>query len=177
MGGTSSNGSGGCAPAVRDPSHVPEMIGRYAPVARLGKGGMADVFLTLEHGIQGVSKLAVVKRLRYADDPAMTRMFFDEACLSARFSHPNIVDTYEMGEARGEYFIVMEYLEGQALSRVMKTFQKREVGLPEPLVALIAAQALKGLHYAHEFCDFDGSPLGVVHRDVSPHNLFVTYDG
>ena len=152
-------------------------MGRYAPVARLGKGGMADVFLTLAHGLQGVNKLAVVKRLRNADDVALTEMFLDEARLGARLNHPNIVHTYEVGEVNGEYFIAMEYLEGQPLSRVMKTLEERCEGLREPFVAFIAIQALKGLHHAHEFCDFDGTPVGVVHRDVSPHNLFLTYGG
>ncbi len=153
------------------------MMGRYAPVARLGTGGMADVFLTLAHGPQGVNKLSVVKRLRDPENVALTEMFLDEARLAARLNHPNIVHTYEVGEARGEYFIAMEYLEGQPLNQLLKKLESRCEGLSEPFVAFIAIQALKGLHYAHEFCDFDGTPLGVVHRDVSPHNLFVTYGG
>jgi len=152
-------------------------MGRYAPVARLGVGGMADVFLTVAHGLQGVNKLVVVKRLRNAEDRALTEMFLDEARLGARLNHPNIVHTYEVGEIHGEYFIAMEYLDGQPLSAVLRTLETRCEGLPEPLVAFIAIQVLKGLQYAHEFCDFDGAPLGVVHRDVSPHNLFVTYGG
>jgi serine/threonine protein kinase len=138
---------------------------------------MADVFLTLAHGLQGVNKLSVVKRLRNGEDLALTEMFLNEARLAARLNHPNVVHTYEVGEAHGEYFIAMEYLEGQPLSRLLKTLEDRCEGLPEPLVAFIAIQALKGLHHAHEFCDFDGAPLEIVHRDVSPHNLFVTYSG
>jgi serine/threonine protein kinase len=149
------------------------MMGRYAPVARLGTGGMADVFLTLAHGPQGVNKLAVVKRLRDPGNVAFIEMLLDEARLAARLNHPNIVHTYEAGEARGEYFIAMEYLEGQTLSRLLK----ETGGLSEPFVAFVALQVLKGLDYAHGFCDFDGTPLEVVHRDVSPNNLFVTYGG
>jgi eukaryotic-like serine/threonine-protein kinase len=175
LGASSPSGLGGGAPSAD--ARVPEMMGRYAPVARLGKGGMADVFLTLAHGLQGVNKLAVVKRLRNAEDLALTEMFLDEARLGARLNHPNIVHTYEVGEVRGEYFIAMEYLEGQPLSRVMKTLEERCEGFGEPFAAYIAIQALKGLHHAHEFCDFDGTPVGVVHRDVSPHNLFLTYSG
>jgi serine/threonine-protein kinase len=140
-------------------------------------GGMADVFLTVAHGPQGVNKLAVVKRLRNLDDPLSTEMFLDEGRLAARLNHPNIVHTYEVGETSGGFFIAMEYLDGQPLNRVVKALDERCEGLPEPFVAWIAIQALKGLHHAHEFCDFDGTPLGVVHRDVSPHNLFVTYGG
>ncbi len=177
-GASSSQGNRDTDPPVEDgtpPSS--DTMGRYAPIARLGIGGMADVFLTVAHGFQGVNKLVVLKRLRNADDPALTEMFLDEARLSVRLNHPNIVHAYEVDEVRGDYFIAMEYLDGQPLSRLTKTLETRCEGLPEPLVAFIAIQVLKGLHYAHEFCDFDGAPLGVVHRDVSPHNLFVTYGG
>ena len=174
---SSSKGIGDTVPPGSDAPVSSETLGRYAPVARLGTGGMADVFLTVAHGLQGVNKLVVVKRLRNADDHALTEMFLDEARLGVRLNHPNIVHTYEVGEVRGEYFIAMEYLDGQPLSSVLRTLDMRCEGLPEPLVAFIAIQVLKGLHHAHEFCDFDGAPLGVVHRDVSPHNLFLTYGG
>jgi serine/threonine protein kinase len=164
------------------PSSVPpeadsRAMGRYLPCARLGTGGMADVFLTVAQGKHGVKKLTVVKRLRNPDDEYLLRMFLDEARLAARLNHPNIVHTYEVGEARGEYFIAMEYLEGQPLIAVLKAIRETPERLSGPLIATIAVQVLKGLHYAHEFCDFDGTPLGIVHRDVSPHNLFVTYNG
>jgi serine/threonine-protein kinase len=138
---------------------------------------MAEVFLAMARGIQGVNKLAVIKRLREPDEPELVRMFLDEARLAARLNHPNIVHTYEIGEAGGEYFIAMEYLEGQPLSEVLKRLDVRGGGLSESVVASIAVQVLKGLHYAHEFRDFDGAPLGTVHRDVSPQNIFLTYGG
>ena len=153
-------------------------MGRYLPFARLGTGGMADVFLTMAQGTHGVKKLTVVKRLRNSGDDSLVQMFLDEARLSARLNHANIVQTYEVGEERGDYFIAMEYLEGQPLSAVLK--ELRLSGrwlLSDTAIATIGAEVLKGLHYAHEFCDFDGSPLGIVHRDVSPHNIFVTYSG
>src|SRR5271155_5071857 len=124
----------GASTGVSDRPGATEMLGRYAPVARLGTGGMADVFLTLAHGPQGVNKLAVVKRLRDPGDAAMTEMFLDEARLAARLNHPNIVHTYEVGEAGGEYFIAMEYLEGQPLNQVLKKLEERVEGLSEPLV-------------------------------------------
>src|ERR1700685_3693901 len=108
-----------------------QMMGRYAPVARLGTGGMADVFLTLAHGPQGVNKLSVVKRLRDPENVALTEMFLDEARLAARLHHPHIVHTYEVGEARGEYFIAMEYLEGQPLNALLKKLESRVEGLSE----------------------------------------------
>jgi serine/threonine protein kinase len=158
-------------------SVAPATWGKYAPLGRLGSGGMADVFLALARGPQRVDKLVVIKRLRDPENEDLIQMFLDEARLAARLNHPNIVHTYEVAEANGEYFIAMEYLEGQPLSEVLKQLDAHFIELSEPLLVHIAVQALKGLHYAHEFCDFDGTPINLVHRDVSPHNLFVTYNG
>src|SRR5262249_14708838 len=100
-----------------------------------------------------------------------------EARLSARLNHPNIVQTYDVGDRNGQFYIAMEYLEGQPLQSLLDRILKGKVQLSEALAAFIVVQALKGLHYAHELGDYDGTPLGIVHRDVSPHNLFATYDG
>jgi serine/threonine-protein kinase len=156
---------------------VPSAIGRYTPVGRLGSGGMAEVFLVVQRGPERVEKLAVVKRLRNPEKPELVQMFLDEARLAVRLSHPNIVHTYEVAETNGEYFMTMEYVEGQPLVEILAALADRNEGLSDACVASIAVQALKGLHYAHEFCDFDGTPLAIVHRDVSPHNVFVTYGG
>ena len=158
-------------------SGAPASLGKYAPFARLGQGGMADVFLAVARGPVGFNKLTVVKRLRNPDDKERLDMFLDEARLSARLGHPNIVNTYEVGEAKGQYFIAMEYLEGQPLQAILSKATSREKPLDEVVAAFVAMQSLKGLHYAHELADYDGTPLHVVHRDVSPHNLFVTYQG
>ncbi|WP_437979852.1 protein kinase domain-containing protein [Sorangium sp. So ce117] len=157
-------------------------LGRYRPIAKLGRGGMADVFLAMAHGPASVNKLVVVKRLRSSGDEEdrQVLMFMDEAKLSARMNHPNVVQTYEVGSDRDGYFILMEYLEGQPLKRVMKAAVERESGtggLVRGTWIRIVAEVLRGLHYAHELCDFDGRPLGIVHRDVSPHNIFITYEG
>jgi len=140
---------------------------------------MADVFLSVARGQMGVNKLAVVKRLRQAlaEEKAFRNMFLDEARLAARLSHPNIVHTYEVGEQDGVYFIAMEYLEGQSLNKVLKEAYRRRELLEPAICARIVADALAGLGYAHELRDYDGRPLGIIHRDVSPHNIFVTYDG
>jgi serine/threonine-protein kinase len=152
-------------------------MGKYTALARLGNGGMADVFLAVARGPMGFNKLTVVKRLRNSEENTHIQMFLDEARLAARLNHPNIVHTYEAGEVAGKFFIAMEYLEGQSLHQVLARLAERSDGLSEPMIAYIAAAALKGLHHAHELCDFDGTPIGVVHRDVSPHNLFLTYTG
>ena len=174
--------------AVRDPrSGVEAQIegtpttafGKYQLFASLGRGGMADVFLSVARGQMGFNKLAVIKRLRQAlaEEASFRNMFLDEARLAARLSHPNIVHTYEVGEQNGVYFIAMEYLEGQSLNKVLKEALRRKEGIEPELSARIIADALGGLAYAHALADYDGRPLGIIHRDVSPHNIFVTYDG
>jgi serine/threonine protein kinase len=157
----------------------PTQIGRYRIVARLGGGGMADVYLGVASGLVGFTKLSVVKVVKreIASEPEHVKLFLDEARISARLNHPNVVQTNEVGEDQGTYYLVMEYLEGQTLRRAMRP----EVGgggrgaLPMFLRAI--SDVLAGLHYAHELCDYDGRQLGVVHRDLSPHNIFVTYEG
>ncbi len=154
-------------------------FGKYQLFASLGRGGMADVFLSVARGQMGFNKLAVIKRLRQAlaEEASFRNMFLDEARLAARLSHPNIVHTYEVGEQNGVYFIAMEYLEGQSLNKVLKEALRRKEGIEPELSARIIADALGGLAYAHALADYDGRPLGIIHRDVSPHNIFVTYDG
>jgi eukaryotic-like serine/threonine-protein kinase len=154
-------------------------FGKYQLFASLGRGGMADVFLAVARGQMGFNKLAVIKRLRQAlaEESAFRTMFLDEARLAARLSHPNIVHTYEVGEQNGVYFIAMEYLEGQSLNKVLKEALRRKEAIEPEIGARVIADALGGLAYAHGLGDYDGRPLGIIHRDVSPHNIFVTYDG
>ncbi len=161
------------------PAEVGATFGKYQLIANLGRGGMADVFLAVARGPAGFNKLIVIKRLRQelADDEQFRSMFLDEARLAARLNHPNVVHTYEVGEADGAFYIAMEYLEGQALQNLDKASRQKGYPLPPELSARIISDALAGLHYAHELRDYDGSSLNIVHRDVSPHNLFVTYDG
>ncbi|MBC8072995.1 MAG: serine/threonine protein kinase [Deltaproteobacteria bacterium] len=151
-------------------------IGRYRLLGLIGHGGMADVHLALSTGLGSVRKLVAVKRLRpeHRDDPEFAAMFLDEARLAARVSHPNVVQAYEVGEEDGLPFIAMEYLDGQPLHRVLQRLGSR-VGLSTRLRLL--CELLAGLHHAHELRDYDGRPLQVVHRDVNPQNVFVTYDG
>ncbi|HEY2511086.1 MAG TPA: serine/threonine-protein kinase, partial [Polyangiaceae bacterium] len=153
-------------------------LGKYLLFVKLGSGGQAEVFLAVEQGLSGVRRLVVIKRMR--DDLAahvdIVEMFIDEARLSTRLSHPNIVHTYEVGESEGSYFIAMEYLDGQTLEAVLRS-RGGYAAITPRMWAAIACEALAGLHYAHELRDFDGAPLQIVHRDMSPHNVFLTYDG
>jgi serine/threonine protein kinase len=153
-------------------------IGKYAVLAELAHGGMADVFLAVARGVGGFNKLVVIKRLRasLADEPEFHQMFLEEARLAARLSHPNVVQTNEVGVEGGWPYIAMEYLEGQPLHRI-EARTRNDPSLTIGMKLRAVADACAGLHHAHELADFDGSPLGVVHRDVSPHNVFVTYDG
>jgi serine/threonine-protein kinase len=161
-----------------DPA-APAILGRYELFATLGGGGMSDVFLAVARGPMGWSKLVVVKLLRasLAEEGAFLAMFLDEARLAARLAHPNVVHTFEVGEQGGSFFIAMEYLDGQPLSEIIRVLAERGEALDQPLCARIVADALAGLAYAHELVDYDGTPLQIIHRDVSPQNLFVGYDG
>ena len=152
-------------------------FGKYRLLAELGQGGMAEVFLAVARGPVGFSKLQVIKVLRshLVEDPDFLTMFLDEARLAAHLNHPNIVQTNEVGDQEGRYFIAMEYLDGQSLDQVLRRLKPNR--LPLPMYLRVLSEALVGLHYAHESASFDGTPLDIVHRDVTPHNVFVTYDG
>ncbi|HSN97230.1 MAG TPA: serine/threonine-protein kinase, partial [Candidatus Nanopelagicales bacterium] len=152
-------------------------IGKYRVIAELGRGGMARVLLTVAAGPAGFEKLLVVKKLRdeLAEDGEFLTMFLDEARIAARLNHPNVVHTYEVGTEDGVYYIAMDYLEGQPLSAILRKIGRAE--MPLEVHVRVLADMLAGLDYAHHLADFDGTPLSVVHRDVSPQNVFVTYDG
>jgi serine/threonine-protein kinase len=152
---------------------------KYRCVLRLDSGGMAEVFLAVSQGVAGFNKLFVLKRLReaLAENDEHRAMFLHEARLAARLNHPNVVQTYEVGEDGGGIFIAMEYLEGQPLSRLRRELVKQDMTVSQAIHARIVSEVLCGLHYAHELTDYDGTPLRIVHRDVSPQNVFITYDG
>jgi serine/threonine protein kinase len=151
-------------------------FGRYREIAVLGQGGMARVVLAALPGPHGVQKLLVVKEMlpELAEDSEYVGMFTDEARLASRLDHPNLVQTYELAEANGRYFFVMEYLEGQPLSAVLSRCKRQ---MPLPFHLRVLTRVLAGLHYAHDLTDLEGRPLGVVHRDVSPQNIFLCYGG
>src|SRR6266436_8834656 len=153
--------------------------GKYRLLAELGKGGTANVCLAVARGPSGFNKLVVLKFLKpeLAGESEFRLMFLNEARLAARLNHPNVVQTNEVFEENGRPIIVMEYLEGASLSRVV--MRARELGQPMsiPMHLRIICEALGGLHYSHELRDYDGTPLGVVHRDMTPQNIFVSFSG
>jgi ABC-type branched-subunit amino acid transport system substrate-binding protein len=140
---------------------------------------MSEVYLTLvQGGLGGFQKLVAVKLLRrdLAEDDGFRRMFLEEARLTARLNHPNVVQTNDVGEDGGRYYIAMEYLEGQTFERVRRARNASKL-FPQTMQLAMLADVLAGLHYAHELVDYDGTPLAIVHRDVTPSNVFITYDG
>jgi len=161
----------------------PERIGRYELCFELASGGMASVYLARIDGVSGFEKLIALKRIHphLAKEKGYVDMFLDEAKIASRITHPNVCSVFDFGEADGEYYIAMEYLVGEPLSRlcgrVAKNREQRRHRLLPLRMSRIIADACEGLHAAHELKDANGDLLHVVHRDVSPRNLFVTYDG
>jgi serine/threonine protein kinase len=140
---------------------------------------MADVFKARIQGPAGFERTFVVKRIlpHLSDDPSFTKMFIDEAKIAAKLTHPNIVQVFELGNVDDEYFMSMEYVRGHDLAETMRTLWAR-VGPPRPeLVAYVGREMCRALAYAHEFTSEDGQVLGMIHRDVSPSNVMLSFDG
>jgi len=145
---------------------------------RVAQGGMACVWAARLHGTRGFRKLVAIKTILpgVMGEERLEHMFLEEASLASGIDHPNVVDTIELGEHDGTLFMVLEWVDGEPLSTVLVEAQKNG-GIPLPIGVNLIAQACKGLHAAHELADANGVPLGLVHRDISPHNLLVTYNG
>lgn len=154
-------------------------IGKYRLVRRLAVGGMAEIFLAVTESIEGFEKLVVVKRIlpQFAGDPNFRRMFLDEARLAATLDHPNVVNVHDIGEVGGSYFFTMEYVHGQSLARLMRMAASQGQPVPLEHTLCVITGTCAGLNHAHEKMGHDGVPLEIVHRDVSPPNILVTYDG
>lgn len=152
-------------------------FGQYVLLRRIARGGMAEVFLAQQRGLEGFDRRVAVKRIlpHLADAPDFVKMFLGEARLAAQLTHPNIVHIYDFGKFDGDYFIAMEYIEGVHAGQLFKQAEKER--MPAVMVARIGADAAAALHYAHELRAPDGSAFGLVHRDVSPANIMVSFDG
>jgi serine/threonine protein kinase len=154
-------------------------LGRYVVLKHLASGGMADVLLGRAEGIEGFERHVVLKRIKpeHAKDSRFIRMFLDEARVAANLHHQHIVQVYDIGEAAGEYFIAMEYLHGEDVRTILSTASKTRQHVPLGCAMAMVSAAAAGLHYAHERRGPDKRPLGIVHRDISPSNILVGYDG
>lgn len=161
--------------AKRDPGR----FGKYTLIDRIAVGGMAEIFLARQAGLEGFEKLIVIKRIRphLSKQSSFVKMFLNEAKLAAQLNHPNIVQIYDLGKIGESYFIAMEYIFGRDMRRIIP--KADSMGIPFPMVyALkIASSVCEGLYYAHQKTDLYGNPLNIVHRDITPENIFVSFDG
>jgi serine/threonine protein kinase len=160
-------------------SYPSTQVGKYQLLRRIATGGMAELFLARAVAIHGFEKLVVLKRIlpQHAESDEFIRMFLAEARLAATLHHPNIVQVYDIGEDDNAYFFTMEYVQGQDLRKLVRAARKADRALPLEHILHIVMGIAAGLHHAHEKIGTDGRPLGIVHRDVSPSNVLVTYEG
>ncbi|HEX8954089.1 MAG TPA: serine/threonine-protein kinase, partial [Polyangia bacterium] len=140
---------------------------------------MAEIFLARVSGLPGFQKMVVIKRIlpQLATKTDFVEMFLDEARIAATLQHPNVVQMYDVGVVDGNYFIAMEYLHGEDVRSLSRSLHRQDKKLPIEHALNIVIGVASGLHYAHEKVGFDGKPLEIVHRDVTPQNIIVTYDG
>ncbi|WP_375757085.1 protein kinase [Corallococcus exercitus] len=157
-----------------------DVFGRYELVSWLGRGGMAETWRAQLVGDAGVTKPVLIKKVlpQYANNEAFTSMFISEARISATLSHGNVAQVFDFGRVDGEYFLAMEFVDGQPLHRILKRAVKTGMpALPIPVAVFIAREMCRGLHYAHTRTSNSGQPLDIVHRDISPDNVLVSYEG
>jgi serine/threonine-protein kinase len=154
-------------------------LGRYQLLSRLAVGGMAEVYLARQGELSGFKTLVVVKKVlpHLAVKPDFIAMFLDEARIASMLDHPNVVRITEVGRTESEYFLAMELVQGKPLAAILQQGERAKTPLPHGLGALIVANAAAGLHHAHELSDASGRLLGLVHRDVSPQNIMVSFEG
>ena len=164
---------------VQQEAKRPVKFGKYTLIDRIAVGGMAEIFLARQAGLEGFEKTIVIKRIRphLSKQANFVKMFLNEAKLAAQLNHPNIVQIYDLGKIGESYFIAMEYIFGRDMRRIIP--KADTLGIPFPMVyALkIASSVCEGLYYAHQKTDLYGNPLNIVHRDVTPENIFVSFDG
>lgn len=156
-----------------------ETFGRYTLIRRLAVGGMAEIFLAALHGDAGFEKKVVVKRIlpHLSADASFVKMFIDEAIVAARLSHPNIIQTHDFGVVDGSHYIAMEYVEGVDLNRLLNAGKATHTLMSQAQVAALGERVARGLAYTHNLADDAGEQLGIVHRDISPHNIMISFTG
>ncbi|HEY0990482.1 MAG TPA: serine/threonine-protein kinase, partial [Kofleriaceae bacterium] len=156
-----------------------EQFGKYSLIRKIGTGGMAEVFLARTTVAQGLNKTLVIKKIHgaYARSRPFVSMFVDEAKIALGLNHPNIIQVFDFGAVADTYFLAMEYVDGVDLLRLLQEAARARQRLPYGLSAHIVQQLAKGLDYAHRKADDFGQPLGIVHRDISPQNILLSWDG
>src|SRR5690349_8868651 len=159
---------------------LPRQFGKYTLLRKLASGGMAEIFLALHRSMAGFEKLVVIKRIlpQMNQDQQFIDMLLHEARIAATLSHPNIVQTFDVGQVDGTYFIAMEHIHGEDIRTIVRQMKKKSVNeLPLEHALHIVVGLCAGLAYAHEKRDIGGQLLGIVHRDISPQNIVVTFSG
>ena len=164
---------------VDQPRSETTRLGSYEIVRKLARGGMAELFLARTVGPEGFEKLVVLKKIlpSHAENPKFVRLFLDEAKLAATLDHPHIAHVYDMGKVDGHYFFAMEYVHGQDVRTTMRRTARLNQDVPIDHAVQVARNVAAALHYAHTRTRADGTLLDIVHRDVSPSNILVSYDG
>lgn len=158
---------------------APVLYGKYQLLDLLARGGMAEVFKAKSHGVEGFEKVLVIKRIlpELSENPQFVEMFINEAKIAVTLSHANIVQVFDLGRADGMYFIAMEYVAGYDLATVLARGQKLARKIPQELAVYVVSELAKGLDYAHRRRDAQLRPLNIVHRDVSPQNVLISFEG
>ncbi len=158
---------------------LPSQFGPYYLFDLIGKGGMAEIFLSKTYTSLGTERLCVIKRIlpHLNEDTSFCEMLIKEAKLCARLSHANVVQTNELGQIDGQFYIAMEYVEGVDLNRLLGLLSRARISLPLQFALYIIIEALRGLDYAHRLNDDNGKLLGIIHRDVSPTNVLISSEG
>ncbi len=165
-------------PFGRQDPNLPQVFGRYLLVQRLSRGGMGEIFLA-KHGLAGFEKLAVIKKVlpNLAADEQFISRFVDEAQVAIKLQHVNVAQVFEVGRVGNEYFLALEYVDGRDLRRILSTLGHRKRRMPVDLALFIARELANGLAYAHRRTAADGSSLNLVHCDISPPNVLVSFEG
>ncbi len=155
------------------------IFGEYKILKKIATGGMAEVFLAKRVGVEGFEKLVAIKRIlpQFSENEEFIAMFIDEAKLAAQLNHRNVVQIYDFGNQQGSYYIAMEYVFGKDLRTILKKSRDKHQRLPLTQCTYIMAEAARGLEFAHKLEDHYGNPLNIIHRDISPQNIFISYEG
>lgn len=171
-------GGGTTGPTARQDPSLPQVFGRYLLVQRLSRGGMGEIFLA-KHGLTGFEKLAVIKKVlpHLAADASFISRFVDEAQVAIKLQHVNVAQVFEVGRVADEYFLALEYVEGRDLRRTLAVLHQRRARLPVDLALFIGRELANGLAYAHRRTSSDGASLNLVHCDISPPNVLVSFEG
>lgn len=161
------------------PEFEPVRFGKYQLIEKIAIGGMAEVYKAKSYGVAGFEKLLVIKKIlpHLSRNPEFVAMFINEAKIAVSMNHANIVQVYDLGKVSADYYMAMEFIHGQDLMKVIKFGRKTRRYLPIPTGVYIITEVARGLDYAHSLCDPGGRPLNVVHQDISPHNILISYEG